>query len=297
MFRGSCVALVTPFKNGKLDEEKLRELVDYQIEHGTQALVPCGSTGESATLNYEEHNRVIEVVVQQSRHRIPVIAGTGSNSTAETIALTRHAQEVGADAALTIVPYCNKPTQQGMIHHFSAVARNVPLPLIIYNIPGRTGVNMLPSTLIQLTEKEKNIIGIKESSGNLDQVTEIACALNSKKNFCILSGDDSLTLPILSIGGHGTISVLANIAPEDIAELCRAHAERNFEKALQLHWKMYPLVKALFLEANPAPIKAAMEILGLCSSEVRLPLCGLEPSNRTKLTQALKEYGLLKEKK
>lgn len=294
MFSGSCVALVTPFKNGSVDEKKLRELVEFHAANKTSAIVPCGSTGESATLTYEEHHQVIEIVVHQAKRRIPVIAGTGSNSTAETIELTRHAKESGADAALVIVPYYNKPTQQGMIEHFSAVAQQVSIPIIVYNIPGRTAVNMLPATLGALVKKHKNIVGVKESSGNLEQVSEIACALKDQKNFMLLSGDDSLTLPILSVGGKGVISVLANIAPRDVAELCSSYLKGNLKRAQALHLKMFPLVKALFIETNPAPIKTAMEVLGLCSSELRLPMCALQPENRKKLIKELKNYGLLK---
>lgn len=292
MLSGSSVALVTPFKNGSLDRHKLRELVEFHISNKTSALVPCGSTGESATLTYEEHHIVIKTVVDQSRKRIPVIAGTGSNSTAETIALTRYAMEVGADAALLIVPYYNKPTQQGISAHFSAVAQNVPIPQILYNIPGRTAVNMLPLTFIALAEKYKNIVGIKESSGNLDQISEIAQTLKDHKNFAILSGDDSLTLPILAIGGKGVISVLANIAPRDVRDLCDSYLIGNLKKARLLHLKMFPLIKTLFIETNPAPIKAAMEQLGMCSSELRLPLCPLSQENKKKLVKELKNYGL-----
>ena len=294
MFKGSCVALVTPFKRGKADEKNIRELVRFHIAHRTSAIVPCGSTGESATLSHEEHRRVVEIVVQEARGRIPVIAGTGSNSTAETLALTRHAKETGADAALVIVPYYNKPTQQGMIEHFSLVARNVSIPVLVYNIPGRTGVNMLPSTLVKIVRKNKNVIGVKESSGNLDQVSEIACALKDHENFSILSGDDSLTLPILSVGGKGVISVLANIAPGDVQELCQSFDQRNFARARELHLKTFPLVKNLFIETNPAPIKTAMEVLGMCSSGMRLPMCALMPENKKKLLQAVKDYGLRK---
>lgn len=293
-FKGSCVALVTPFKNGSVDEKRFRELIDFQVAGKTQALVPCGSTGESATLSYKEHERVVELTVRQARGRIPVIAGTGSNSTAETITLTRHAKSVGADAALLITPYYNKPSQRGLIEHFSAVAKNVPLPLILYNIPGRTGVNMLPQTFLELVRRHKNIIGIKESSGNLDQVTEISAATRGRKDFTILSGDDSLTLPILAAGGQGVISVLANIAPGEVNGLCQAFAQGNIRRAQELHWKMFPLIKALFVEVNPVPIKAAMEILGMCQGELRLPLCALTAENRAKLALELKRYGLKK---
>ncbi len=292
MFTGSCVALVTPFKNGKVDEKKIRELVDFHVEHRTSALVPCGSTGESATLTYAEHYRVIEIVVKHARGRIPVIAGTGSNSTAEAVMLTRHAKTVGADAALVIVPYYNKPTQEGMIAHFSHIAKTVAIPIIIYNIPSRTGVNLLPSTLVKIVEKNKNIVGVKESSQNLEQVSEITAALAHRDDFSVFSGDDSLTLPILAVGGKGVISVAANIIPRDVQDLCLAFSSEDLDRARQLHQKMVPLIKALFIETNPAPIKAAMEHLGICSSEMRLPMSPLLPENKAKLLIALKQYGL-----
>ncbi len=294
MFTGSCVALVTPFKNGKVDEKKLRDLVEFHVAHGTSALVPCGSTGESSTLSYSEHNRVIEIVVKQSRGRIPVIAGTGSNSTAEAVEITRFAKSAGADAALVIVPYYNKPTQEGMIEHFNFVAKSVSIPIIIYNIPGRTGVNLLPSTLAKIVKKNKNIIGIKESSGNLDQVSEIACEMSGNKDFTLLSGDDSLTLPILSVGGKGVISVLANILPGDIQKLCSTAMSGDYSEARLLHNKMFPLMRTLFVETNPAPLKAAMEFLGMCASELRLPMCPVRPESKAKVIAALKNYGLRK---
>jgi 4-hydroxy-tetrahydrodipicolinate synthase len=294
MFKGSFVALVTPFRNGGVDEKKLRELVDFQVANKTVGIVPCGTTGESSTLSHEEHNRVIDIVVDQAGGKTLVIAGTGSNSTDEAIELTRHAKEAGADAVLSIVPYYNKPTQNGMLEHFSAIAKNVRIPLITYNIPSRTGVNMLPQTLAALAKKHSNVVGVKESSGSLDQVTETVRELSFRKDFSILSGDDSLTLPMLSVGCHGVISVLANIAPTDTAALCDAFFRKDTKKAAALHAKMSPLIKALFIETNPAPVKTAMEILGLCSSEMRLPMCRITPESRKKLAAALKIYGLSK---
>src|SRR5581483_2411889 len=216
---GSCVALVTPFREGRVDEDKLRELVDFQISNHTAGIIPCGTTGESATLTYEEHHRVVEVVIEQARGRVPVIAGTGSNSTHEALELTQHAASAGADACLVVVPYYNKPTQKGLFEHYSALAKAVDIPLIIYNIPGRTGINMQVSTMVDLARRFESIVGVKESTGNLDQTTELAAALRDRKDFAIFSGDDSLTLPILAAGGKGVISVLANIAPRDTAEL------------------------------------------------------------------------------
>ncbi len=293
MFSGSFVALVTPFKNGMVNTEALMELVDFQIANKTSGLVPCGTTGESATLSHDEHERVIEMVVRQARRRIPVIAGAGSNSTSESISLTKHAYESGADAVLSIVPYYNKPTQEGIFEHFAAIAKNVPIPIIIYNIPSRTGVNMLPSTLIRLAEKHKNIVGVKESSGNMDQITEILRSMDTKK-FTVLSGDDSLTLPILAEGGKGVISVLANIAPKAVNELYQAFMKGNLKKAQELHYKTYPLIKTLFLETNPAPLKTAMEMMGLCDSEMRLPMCPLSDENKKALAKELRAFGLIR---
>lgn len=291
MFSGSCVALVTPFKNGKVDEDKLRDLVEFHIANGTSAILPCGTTGESATLTHEEHGRVIEVVVNAARKRIKVIAGAGSNSTQEAIGLVRHAKKVEADGVLVIVPYYNKPTQKGMFEHFTAVAKAADIPIIIYNIPGRTGVNMLPATVIQTARANKNIIGIKESTGNIDQTTEIVAVLGD--SFDVLSGDDSLTLPIMACGGKGVISVAANIVPKDIAAMCKAWEYGNTKSALQYHLKLYPLIKALFIETNPIPLKTAMEMMELCSAEMRLPMCSMEEANRAKLKSALESYGLL----
>jgi 4-hydroxy-tetrahydrodipicolinate synthase len=290
MFEGSCVALVTPFKDGALDEKKLAELVEFQIAGGTSCLVPCGTTGESPALSHQEHGRVVELTVKFVRKRALVMAGTGSNSTREAAEMTRHAREAGADGALVVVPYYNKPTPRGLAEHFRAVARAASLPLVIYNIPSRTGVNMAPSSIIELARSEKTIVGVKEASGNLDQASEIAAAL---PDFDVLSGDDSLTLPILSVGGKGVISVLANIAPRDVADLCAAWKAGDPARARALHAKMFPLVKALFLETNPIPLKTAMEWLGLCSSEMRLPLAPMEKPAAEKLEKALRAYGLL----
>lgn len=288
MFTGSMTALVTPFKNGKVDEDKLKELIDFQIENGTQALVPCGTTGESATLNYDEHNRVIDITIKHTKNRITVIAGTGSNSTEETIMLSRHAKDAGADACLLIAPYYNRPTQSGLIAHFTKVADTVDIPLVLYNIPGRTGVNIEPETVTKLSE-HKNIIAIKEASGNLEQVSRII----SLCNIAVLSGDDALTLPILSIGGKGVISVASNIVPKDVAEMINSFEKGDIIKARRLHYKLFPLFKALFIETNPSPVKAAMAMMGMIDEEVRLPLVLLKEENKAKLKKVLEEYGLL----
>lgn len=290
MFTGSCVALVTPFKNGKVDYETLKKLVEFHLKNGTSALVPCGTTGESATLTYEEHEEVVRFVVEVTKKRIPVIAGAGSNSTQETIDLTQAAKKDGADAVLLVVPYYNKPTQKGLYEHFRKVAEEVNIPIILYNIPGRTGVNMLPETVAKLAKDCENIVGIKEASGNLDQVSEIV--ETCPKDFTILSGDDALTLPMLALGGKGVISVIANLVPQDMAKMCNAWFKGNFEKAKQLHHKMFPLIKALFIETNPIPVKTAMGLLGLCSAELRLPLASMEEKNLEKLKKAMQNYGL-----
>ncbi len=289
MFSGSMTALVTPFKNGKVDESTLKKLIDFQITNGTRGLVPCGTTGESSTLSHHEHDRVIEITVKHSAGRIPVIAGTGSNSTAETIRLTEHAKNVGADACLVIVPYYNKPTQSGLLAHFTKVADTVDIPIIMYNIPGRTAINMLPETIAQLSQ-HKNIIGVKEASGNLSQVSQII----SLCNIIVLSGDDALTLPILSVGGKGVISVASNIVPRDIDEMVSSFDKGNLVKARRIHYKLFPLFKDLFIETNPAPLKTAMAFLDMIEEEIRLPLVPLQETNKARIKILLEEYGLLK---
>jgi len=291
MFKGSIVALVTPFKNNKIDEEALKNLVEFHIKNNTSGIVPVGTTGESATLDYEEHNKVIELVVKYANKRIPVIAGTGSNSTAEAIMLTEHAKKVGADASLQVSPYYNKPTQKGLYEHFRTIAETVDIPIILYNIASRTGVNIEPETVSKLARDCKNIIGIKEASGSLEQMARIK--LLCPKDFILLSGDDALTLPVLSIGGVGVISVVANIIPKDVARLIEEFEKGNLNVAQEIFYRMFPLIKAMFLETNPIPIKTAMSLLGLCSSEIRLPLTSMSQENLEKLKKALKDYGLL----
>ena len=289
MFKGSIVAIVTPMKNGKVDEEKLRELVDWQIEKGTDGIVPCGTTGESATLTYEEHCQVIDIVIDQVNKRVPVIAGTGSNSTHETIYLTEHAKKAGADGALVITPYYNKPTQKGLYDHFKAVAEAVDIPMILYNVPGRTAVNMLPDTVIELS-KIKNIVGIKEASGSLDQAAEIIAGTDD--DFVLLSGEDSLTYPLLCLGADGVISVATNIVPDLMADLVDSFFAGDFLKARELHYKLYPLFKAIFYETNPIPVKKALYLLGLIEDEIRLPLVTMSEENTEKLRQVMIDLGL-----
>ena len=292
MFRGSIVAIVTPFENGKVDEEKLRELIDFQIKNGTRGIVPCGTTGESATLNFDEHEKVIEITIEQVKKRVPVIAGTGSNSTEEAIMLTKQAANSGADASLQVSPYYNRPTQRGLYEHFKAIAQSVKIPIILYNIAGRTGVNIEPETIAKLSQDCKNIVAVKEASGSLDQMSRIKQLC--PKDFDLISGDDGLTLPVLSIGGIGIISVVANIVPRDVADLVLAFEKGDIKGARELHYKLLPLIKAVFLETNPIPVKTAMGLLGMCEPELRLPMCSMSEGNLEKLKKALKEYGLLK---
>ncbi|OQX82430.1 MAG: 4-hydroxy-tetrahydrodipicolinate synthase [Candidatus Omnitrophica bacterium 4484_49] len=291
MFRGSMVALVTPFKNGKVDKKTLKKLVRFHIKNNTSALVPCGTTGESATLSYEEHEMVIDIVIQEAGGRIPVIAGTGSNSTWEAIKLTRFAKKAGADGALLICPYYNKPTQNGLYEHFKAIAEEVDIPLILYNIPSRTGINMAVDTISKLAKDFKNIVGVKEASGNLDQMINIR--RNTPDNFLLISGDDALTLPVLSIGGKGVISVLANIMPKEVEDVVRKFEVGDVQGARELHLHLYPLIKAMFLETNPIPVKTAMGMMGLISPELRLPLAPMSDKNKNLLRKILKQYRLL----
>ncbi len=288
--RGSMVALVTPFLDGRVDEAALTRLIEMHVRAGTSALVPCGTTGESATLSFAEHDRVIELTVQAARGRIPVIAGTGSNSTAEAVRLTKHAKEAGADAALLIAPYYNRPTQEGLYRHFQAIAEAVDLPLILYNIASRTAVNIEPETVARLAAI-KNIIGIKESSGNLDQMSRIVQLTQGQMT--LLSGDDSLTLPMMAIGATGVISVAANLVPQDVRGMIDAYEAGRHEEARERHLRLLPLIRALFIETNPIPVKTAMGLLGMIEPGLRLPLCEMSTGNRERLIQALAAYGLL----
>ena len=290
MLGGSIVAIVTPFKGDRFDEAAYRELIEFQIENGTRAIVPCGTTGESATLSVEEHNRVIGVAIEAVNKRIPVIAGTGGNSTAEAIELTRHAKEAGADATLQVTPYYNKPTQEGLYQHFKAIAAAVPLPQVLYNVPGRTGLNMLPQTVARLAELPE-VVGIKEASGNLGQMAEIM--QRAGERITLLSGDDNLTLPVLAIGGKGVVSVVANIVPRDTADMVRAWEEGDVEKARETYYKLLPLCQAMFYETNPIPVKTSLALMGKIGEEMRLPLCAMAPANLDRLKTALKIYGLI----
>lgn len=290
MFKGSFVAIVTPFKNGKIDEKAYADLIEFQIREGTQGIVPCGTTGESATLTHQEHERVIELTVEIVNKRIPVIAGTGSNSTSEAIMLTSHAKDAGADAALLITPYYNKPTQEGLYQHYNAIAESVNIPQFLYNVPGRTGVNMLPETVARLS-KGKNIIGIKEATGDMRQASDVIALCGD--NFIVLSGDDFTTFPLLTIGGMGVISVTANVAPRDAATMCNEFFSGNLKKAREIHYKMRPLNDAMFYETNPIPVKTALSLMGKVSGEMRLPLCQMSEKNLEKLKGVMKGYGLI----
>ncbi len=288
MFSGSMVALVTPFKEGKVDEKKLRELVDFHIKNGTDVIVPCGTTGESATLSFEEHEKVVEVVINEAKGKVPVIAGTGSNNTEEALKLTKHAKEAGADGALVITPYYNKPTQKGMYLHFEKIAKEVDIPIVLYNVPGRTSVNLLPETVAKLA-KIKNIIGIKEASGDLKQASDIVGLCGDK--FDLISGDDFIVLPMLALGGKGVISVVANLVPAEMAALIDEFNKGNLEKARETHYKIFPLCKAMFIETNPGPVKTAMALQGLLDTpELRLPLASMSEENVEKLKKVLMDF-------
>ncbi len=290
MFKGSIVAIVTPFKDNKVDEECYRELIDFQIEAGTSAIVPCGTTGESATLSMEEHSRVIDIAVEAVNKRVPVIAGTGGNSTHEAIELTKHAKNAGADATLQVTPYYNKPTQEGLYQHFKAIAEAAPLPQVLYNVPGRTSVNMLPETVARLAELPE-VVAIKEASGDLVQMAEIVRLVGDKVT--LLSGDDNVILPVLGIGGKGVISVVANIVPRDTADVIEAWEDGNFDRAKELFYRLFPLCQAMFYETNPIPVKTSLALMGKISEEMRLPLVPMSSANRERLQKALKEYGLI----
>ena len=291
MFQGAMVAIVTPFKNGRVDEESLRQLIDFQLANGTHGIVPCGTTGESATLSHEEHERVVEITVEQVAGKVPVIAGTGSNRTEEAVRLTKHAKKAGTDAALMISPYYNKPTQEGLFLHFQKVAAAVDIPIVLYNIPGRTAVNMEADTIARLA-KIDNIVGIKEASGSLKQVTDIIARCPG--DFTVVSGEDYLTYPMLCVGGRGVISVVSNVAPKDMADLCNLHFSGKQAEARELYYRLLPLCHALFYETNPAPAKAALAMMGkIPSEEVRLPLAPMSEGNRNRLRKDLEAYGLL----
>jgi 4-hydroxy-tetrahydrodipicolinate synthase len=289
MFKGSIVAIVTPFDNQKIDEARLKELIEFQIANGTDGIVPCGTTGESATLTHEEHHRVIDLTIKVVNGRIPVIAGTGSNSTAESISLTKHAKAAGADGALLITPYYNRPTQKGLIAHFKAVAEAINIPMIIYNVPSRTGVNMLPESIAELNSVPQ-IVGVKEASGSLQQITELI-TLCPRLN--VLSGDDFIVMPIMSVGGKGVISVVANVAPRLMADMVDAFEAGDFLRASGIQREAFPLCQAMFLETNPIPVKTSLALMGKIKGDLRLPLIGMSEGNLKKLEEILAKYKLI----
>ena len=294
MLGGSIPALITPFKeDGSVDEERLRFLINWHIKNKSDAILVCGTTGESATLTHKEHKEVIKIAVEEAKGRIPIIAGAGSNSTNEALELAQFSKKVGADAILVITPYYNKPTQEGLYQHYRKIAKEVNLPLIIYNVPSRTGVNILPQTVARLYKECKNIIGIKEASGCLDQITKIMTLVD--RRFILLSGSDEITLPILSVGGRGVISVVANVMPRKTHDLVESFLKGNYEKAKKLQLYLYDLIKALFIETNPIPVKTALGLMGLINPTLRLPLCKMSQNNLEKLKEVLKRYKLINE--
>ncbi len=288
---GSLVALVTPFgKDGRLNEAALRELIRYQLKSGSAGLVPCGSTGEAATLTHEEYRRVLELTLEESEGLVPVIAGVGTNATWKALESAREAESMGADALLVLAPYYNKPTQEGLYRHFCEIAGATRLPVVVYNIPGRTAVNVAPKTLARVAKSCENVVAVKEAAGSLDQVSEI---LSLTPDITVLSGDDSLTLPMMAVGARGVISVVANVAPKMSADLCRHALDGDFAKARKTHLKLFPLVKSLFVETNPIPVKAALELMGLPAGAPRLPLTPLGKEHLPLLRGELKKLGLL----
>lgn len=290
MFKGSIVAIVTPFKDGKIDEKALSDLIEWHISEGTNAIVPCGTTGEASTLDYDEHYRVIETTVNVVKGRVPVIAGTGANSTDETLMMTEKAKEMGVDGVLLVTPYYNKPSQEGLYRHYKKVADAVNIPIVLYNVPSRTGVNLLPQTVARLAEI-KTVVAIKEATGNMKQVSEVIRLCGD--NITVISGDDFTSLTLLALGGKGAISVTANVAPRDMSGMFRAWEEGNIQDARRLHYKLEPLNQAMFIETNPVPAKTALSMMGKIQEDVRLPLCAMSSENKEKLKNILINQGVL----
>jgi len=290
IFKGAMTAVVTPFRDGRIDEDALRGLIRWQIAEGIDGIVPCGTTGECATLAYDEHERVIRIAVEEAAGRVPVIAGAGSNSTANAIRLGKQAKAAGADGMLQVTPYYNKPTQEGIFQHFKSIAANTDIPIILYNVPGRTGVNMETETVARLRSSSKNIIGIKEASGSITQASNILSQCG--KDFLLLSGEDALNYPLLTIGARGFITVTANIVPNDVAELYNRFVAGDYSACKELHYKLLPLNEALFLETNPIPVKRALALMNKIEMGCRLPLCEMSKTHLDKLKSALKNYGL-----
>ena len=289
--RGAFTALVTPFKNGVVDEEAYRAFIEWQIEQGIDGVVPCGTTGEAPTISHDEQGEIIRICVEQVKGRVPVIAGAGSNNTREAVELAAMAKKAGADAALIITPYYNKPTPDGLVAHFKALATGASMPFILYNVPGRTGQNVLPKTIARIVREVPEVIGVKEATGDIKQGTEVVEFLG--RDFIVLSGDDYTVLPLLSVGGHGVISVTSNIAPAKMADMCQAFFKRDIARAQALNLELMPLNRAMFLEVNPIPVKTAVALMGKIGLEFRLPLVPLEPANLAKLKEVLAQSGLI----
>jgi len=290
MFSGSMVALVTPFKNGQVDWPSLEALVDFHLQNGTNGIVPCGTTGESATLSHAEHDEVIRTVIKAVNKRVPVIAGTGSNSTDEAVRLTKEAERSGADGALMISPYYNRPTQEGIYQHYKKVASEVGIPLIVYNIPGRTGSKIEPETLARLAEIE-NIAGVKEATGSVDQAIDVIRLCGDR--LAVYSGEDSLIYSLMSLGGKGVISTVANVAPKQTAQLTQVCLAGRWDEGCKMQFQLIPLIRSLFIETNPIPVKTALSLMGKCTGELRLPMTPMAEGNMKKLKAALKDFGLL----
>ena len=288
-FEGSMVALVTPFRNGKVDEKALKGLIDFQLKEGTDVIIPCGTTGESATMSHQEHRDTMTFVVEYVNHRVPVICGCGSNNTTEALGLVQHAKKIKADGVLVVTPYYNKPTQEGLYRHYEYLASRVDIPVVLYNVPGRTGVSIAPETVARLS-KIDNVVAIKEASGSMDQADQIMqlCDLP------IISGEDSLTFPLIAIGARGVISVIANVVPRLVKGLVAAALAGNMEEARSLHKMLYPISKTIFIETNPIPVKTALGMMGKIKPELRMPLCEMRPENEAKLKAVLKKLGLVK---
>ncbi len=290
-FQGAFTALVTPFKNGEIDQDAYRALIEWQIEQGIDGLVPCGTTGEAATLTHEEQGEVIRICVEQVKGRVPVIAGAGSNNTKEAVNLTLLAKQAGADATLQITPYYNKPTPAGLLEHFKALSKEASMPFILYNVPGRTGLNAMPETIANIANQVSDVVGVKEATGNLGQVSDVI--EQCPEGFTVLSGDDFTVLPLLSLGGHGVISVVSNIMPAEMSGMCAAFRAGDMKKAQELHFKMQPVNRAMFMETNPIPVKTSLGMMGKLETSFRLPIVPLMPENETRLEAILKENGVI----
>jgi len=288
MFKGSYVALVTPFENGKGNEEVFRDLIEFHIENGTDGLVPCGCTGEAATLTMEEQKALVDIAVETCNKRIPVVAGTGSNNTREAAELTSYAKKAGCDGALIITPYYNKPTPEGQYRHYAEIAKKADIPIMLYNVPSRTGISLLPSTVARLA-KVDNIVAIKEAAGSVQQVMDIL----SLCDITVMSGDDAMTLPFMSVGAKGVVSVVANIIPRKVHDLVKSFLDGNIENSRKIHYEILPLCKAMFIETNPIPVKTSASMMGLVREEWRLPLCEMGSDNKAKLEKVLKEFKLI----